>query len=394
MQAGQVKKKTVKKHIFQLNAWMVAVMLIALLLINALFIKIYSESIEHEVKNYLEYMKDTDDLKKVVENFTIYNSKFILLFLADAMLCVGAFVAVSGFFTKKLADYIMTPLDSLTAGAKRIRENDLTQDIDYTGDAEFEDVCHSFNEMRMSILTEQEKNRKYEKARTEMIAGISHDLRTPLTAVRGTIKGLLDGVASTEVQRDKFLQTAYRRTGDMDRLLNQLFYLSKLETGNMPIYPKEISLPDFIIKYVNGKREILGEEDIHISADVQEMEENVSVDPEQLARIFDNLFENSRKYAHVQHLEIQIDLEKTEQGALVRFSDNGMGVPEEQLSHLFEEFYRGDESRNQKDGNGLGLYIVKYLIEAMGGSVRAENDQGLCINMEFKSSECQGKEKL
>lgn len=388
-----MKKKTVKKHIFQFNAYMVLALLAALLLINVLFIRIYSESIEHEVKNYLEYVKDTDDLKKVVENFTIYSNKFILLFLADAVLCVGAFVVVSGFFTKKLADYIMTPLDALTAGAKRIRENDLTQDIDYAGDVEFEEVCRSFNEMRLSILTEQEKNRKYEKARTEMIAGISHDLRTPLTAVRGTIKGLLDGVVSTEDRKIKFLQTAYRRTGDMDRLLNQLFYLSKLETGNMPIYTKDISLPDFIIKYVNGKREILGDEDIHISADVQEMEENVSVDPEQLARIFDNLFENSKKYAHVRPLEIRIELEKTGQSALIRFSDNGVGVSEEQLPHLFEEFYRGDESRNQKDGNGLGLYIVKYLIEAMGGCVRAENDQGFCIDIELEINGCPMDEK-
>lgn len=86
---------------------------------------------------------------------------------------------------------------------------------------------------------EKEKNYKYEKARTDMIAGISHDLRTPLTAVRGTIKGLMDGVASTPERQNRFLKTAYRRTGDMDVLLNQLFYLSKLETGNMPLNLKK-----------------------------------------------------------------------------------------------------------------------------------------------------------
>ena len=95
------------------------------------------------------------------------------------------------------------------------------------GDAEFEDVCITFNHMQEHILREQEKNRKYEKARTDMIAGISHDLRTPLTAIRGTIKGLMDGIAATPEMQEKFLQAAYRRTGDMDGLLNQLFYVSK-----------------------------------------------------------------------------------------------------------------------------------------------------------------------
>ena len=112
----------------------------------------------------------------------------------------------------------MEPLDALAEGTKRIQENDLTQKIAYEGELEFENVCAAFNDMQESILAEQEKNRKYEKARTDMIAGISHDLRTPLTAMKGTLKGLIDGVASTPEQQEKFLQAAYRRTGDMDML--------------------------------------------------------------------------------------------------------------------------------------------------------------------------------
>lgn len=100
-----------------------------------------------------------------------------------------------------------------------------------------------------------------------MIAGISHDLRTPLTAVRGTIKALLDGVAATPERREKFLETAYRRTGDMDLLLNQLFYLSKLETGSMPLDFKTIGISDFIANYVKGKQELLENEQVQIIAD-------------------------------------------------------------------------------------------------------------------------------
>ena len=380
-------KQTVKRRIFISNALMVVVTLFILLMINSFVIKVYSESVEHELEDSIGDVMDEDGLEELLEGYTIRRNEFILLFLADGIICIAVLVIVSQIFTRKLVNHIMEPLDALADGAERIRKNDLTQDIEYSGDAEFENVCHTFNEMRGAILAGQEKNRKYEKARTDMIAGISHDLRTPLTAIRGTIKGLLDGVASTPERQKKFLETAYRRTGDMDLLLNQLFYLSKLETGNMPFDFKTIEISGFISNYVKGKQEILENGQAEITADIEGITGYVSVDPEQLQRIFDNLLENSRKYGSVTPLKIKISLEKSKRGFCICFSDNGVGVPEEKIPYIFDEFYRGDESRNKKEGNGLGLYIVRYLTEAMGGSVRAENAGGLAVYLELKEGE-------
>lgn len=379
-------KRTVRRRIFISNTLMVLVTLFMLLMINMVVLKAYSEYIEHELENSMESVVDEDGLEELLEEYTIRRNEFILLFLADGILCIVVLVMVSQIFTGKLVNHIMEPLNALADGAERIRNNDLTQDIDYSGDAEFENVCHTFNEMRGAILAEQEKNRKYEKARTGMIAGISHDLRTPLTAVKGVVKGLLDGVASTPEHRKKFLETAYRRAGDMDLLLNQLFYLSKLETGNMPIDFKTIEISDFIRKYVDGKRELPENEQTEITADTGGIAGYVSVDPEQLQRIFDNLLENSRKYGGVTPLKIKISLERKKEEFCICFSDNGVGVPEEKLPCIFDEFYRGDESRNKKEGNGLGLYIVRYLTEAMGGSVWAENAGGLAVCMELREA--------
>lgn len=372
------------------NALMVLVTLVILLLINAVVIKVYSEYIEQELENSIGAVADEDDLEDMIEGFTVRRNEFILLFLLDGIFCIAVLFLISQIFTGKLSGHIMEPLSALSDGAERIRNHDLTQDIAYSGDVEFENVCHSFNEMREAILEGQEKNRKYERARTDMIAGISHDMRTPLTAVRGTIKALLDGVASTPEQQRKFLETAYRRTGDMDILLNQLFYVSKLETGNMPLTLNTIELSAFIENYIKGKRELLENEPIELTADTKGITGYVSVDGEQLQRVFDNLLENSRKYGSVTPLHVRIALERTESGFSICFSDNGAGVAEEKLPYLFDEFYRADESRNQKDGNGLGLYIVKYLIEAMGGSVRAENADGLKIFMEIREEEQNG----
>lgn len=388
-----MEKRTVRRRIFLSNALMVLVTLAIFLVINVGVIKIYAEYVEEELRTSAEKIVSEDELHDLVEDFTIHKNEFILLFLADGVLCIAVLVIMSQIFTGNLVKHIMEPLDELAAGAKRIRENDLTEDINYSGDIEFENVCDTFNKMQKHILREQEKNRKYEKARTDMIAGISHDLRTPLTAIRGTIKGLMDGIASTPEKQDRFLETAYRRTGEMDLLLNQLFYLSKIETGNMPITLRKIEISSFIKNYVQAKQGLMETEKEELVEETKEITAEVAVDPEQLQRIFDNLLENSRKYGEKVPLKMKIGLRKTPGGILIRFSDNGVGVPENKLPYVFEEFYRVDESRNKKEGNGLGLYIVKYLIEVMGGTVRAENEDGFVVSMELPLGERKGAEK-
>ena len=383
-------KRTVKRRIFLSNALMVLITLAVFLVINVGVIKVYSEYVEEEVRASAEKIVSEDGLEDLVEDFTIHRNEFILLFLADGVLCIAVLVIMSQIFTGNLVKHIMEPLDELAAGAKRIRENDLTEDINYSGDIEFENVCDTFNKMQKHILREQEKNRKYEKARTDMIAGISHDLRTPLTAIRGTIKGLMDGIASTPEKQDRFLETAYRRTGEMDLLLNQLFYLSKIETGNMPITLRKIEISSFIKNYVQAKQGLMETGKEELVEGTKEITAEVAVDPEQLQRIFDNLLENSRKYGEKVPLKMKIGLRKTPGCILIRFSDNGVGVPENKLPYVFDEFYRVDESRNKKEGNGLGLYIVKYLIEAMGGTVWAENEDGFVVSMELPLGERKG----
>ena len=382
--------RTVKRRIFLSNALMVLITLAVFLVINVGVIKVYSEYVEEEVRASAEKIVSEDGLEDLVEDFTIHRNEFILLFLADGVLCIAVLVIMSQIFTGNLVKHIMEPLDELAAGAKRIRENDLTEDINYSGNIEFENVCDTFNKMQKHILREQEKNRKYEKARTDMIAGISHDLRTPLTAIRGTIKGLMDGIASTPEKQDRFLETAYRRTGEMDLLLNQLFYLSKIETGNMPITLRKIEISSFIKNYVQAKQGLMETGKEELVEETKEITAEVAVDPEQLQRIFDNLLENSRKYGEKVPLKMKIGLRKTPGGILIRFSDNGVGVPENKLPYVFDEFYRVDESRNKKEGNGLGLYIVKYLIEAMGGTVWAENEDGFVVSMELPLGERKG----
>ncbi|WP_405352746.1 sensor histidine kinase, partial [Ruminococcus sp.] len=297
--------------------------------------------------------------------------------------CVAILILVSFFFTKRLVNHIMIPVTLLEKGANRIQENVLTEKIVYNGDKEFENICNTFNTMQEHILSEQEKNKKYEQARTEMIAGISHDLKTPLTAIKGTIKSLIDGVVTTPEQEEKFLKTAYRRTNDMDALLNQLFYLSKLETGNMPLNLTKTDLKSFIKNYVDNLNANLFDEQIEAITHIDCEECITYIDSELFKRVLDNLTENSKKYCNASPIKIEITLKQKDNNLLIGFSDNGIGVSEDKITHIFDEFYRADESRNVCKGNGLGLYIVKKIVESMQGKVYAKNENGLSIYIEL-----------
>lgn len=383
-------KHTVKQTIFIFNTSMVIVILSIAFIVNYFFAKLYLAAAENDFEQNLHSaIKNTDAFEDTIEAWTVKRQDFMLLFSIDGILCVIILLFVSLLFTKKLTHYITNPLNELTDGASRVKSSNLSQKITYKGLHEFETACENFNEMQKHILDEQTKNHKYEKARTDMVAGISHDLRTPLTAIQGTLKGLIDNIAPTPEIKNKFLTTAYNRSLDMEHLIEKLFFFSKMETGNMPLNLQNINLPNFVEHYINTKRDLYSDDNLTIIYNNKLSPKNsiLNLDGEQLTRIFDNLIENSMKYANVPLLTITVSLlEKTDYITIV-FSDNGLGVPDNKLSHIFDEFYRCDESRNQKDGNGLGLYIVNYLITEMNGNISAVNDNGLCISINFPKLE-------
>lgn len=380
-------KKTVGRRIFMSNALMVFVTLAIVLVVNLILIKWYWEGIELQWQNSVEQMMEEKQLTTIIEDWTIHRNVFYVMLACDAVFCMLVLVIVSGIFTRQLIRYVTTPLHALELGTERIKKGDLETPISYCGDWEFEAVCNAFNEMQAHILMEQEKNRRYEKARIDMVAGISHDLRTPLTAVRGTIQGLIDGIATTPQKQQKFLRVAYNRTADMERLLKQLLDLSRLETGNLPLNMREISLTTFLQQYEEEKELFLQEKNEEFCVEMPQQEIVIKVDPEQLYRILDNLFDNSRKYAKREALRMTLRVSCSKKRVELSFSDNGIGISEEKLPYVFDEFYRGDESRNENNGNGLGLYIVKYLVEAMGGQIFAESKEGFTIRMIFEESE-------
>ncbi|CZQ86384.1 Hypothetical protein Tpal_765 [Trichococcus palustris] len=312
--------------------------------------------------------------------------------IAIVVAAILAIILFSMFLSQLMTRQIMAPIQRLADGAKRIQTGNFDEEITGVEEEELKDVCDSFNSMQVQLKATLEQNKKYEKARTDMISGISHDLRTPLTSVKGYIKGLQDGVANTPEKRAKYLEVAYRKACEMDILLQKLFFFSKMETGNMPLHFVETDLAAYLKGFVDAFN--IEKEETHAEIEWESSGRNhlVQVDSEQMHRVLTNIVENSIKYRRKDRSQIRFSLTSQADEEVLIIQDDGDGVPAEKLNQLFEQFYRVDEARNtKKEGNGLGLYIVKYIVEQHGGSVKAENHDGLRITITLPRVKREGK---
>ncbi|GHV56635.1 two-component sensor histidine kinase [Spirochaetia bacterium] len=304
-----------------------------------------------------------------------------ILLIAAAILTV---ILVSLFLAKRIVKNIVIPLDNLCEGAERIQEGNLDENIPSGGVEELEKVCGAFNEMQRRLKANIQKNLVYEANRKEMLAGISHDLRTPLTSIKNYVKGLQDEIAKTPEKQREYLDVVYRKSCVMEVLINQLFLFSKLETGNLPFQFKPVPIQKYMVTVLDSLEYDLKKNDAALTLDSSCTNEEVFLDTEQMTRVITNILENSVKYNPGRHINITVTVSPVrETGKLViRIQDDGAGVPEKQFPHLFESFYRGDESRNNyADGSGLGLAIAKNIVIAHNGSISAENQNGLAITI-------------
>ncbi len=272
------------------------------------------------------------------------------------------------FLTKFVFKKIEKPLDILSGGVHEIRDGNLDYRIKYTGDDEFAHVCSDFNEMAVRLKQSVELTQKQEKSRKELIAGISHDIRSPLTSIQAYVEGLLDGVAKTPAVQRRYLETIKAKAENLAHIVSQLFLFSQMELGEYPENPSLIRLDKVISEIVSS--EDYKKSGLDISMELIPAE--IYADPIQIRRIITNILENSLKYKNKEKGMAWIRLEQTECGLRLTFLDDGPGVPEESLPHLFEVFYRSDPSRQHPDkGSGLGLAIVANAIRRMGGTAQA-----------------------
>lgn len=309
---------------------------------------------------------------------------FMIMYVG--IVCIIAVIIITitnAILSSKVSKSLIVPLQLLSYGAEQIKEGNLDFDMTYESNDEFGRVCSEFDEMRIRLKESIEKQLKYEENRKELIVGISHDLRTPLTVIKGYVQGLLDGVAKTPEKQKKYLDTIYTKTGDINSLVESLFIFSKLDTGSFPFNFQKVSINNYVENLYNSvKEEFLGKGlKIDFENNCKPIDK-VKLDCKEMDRVFFNILENSVKYKSDDTGLVKLKLYKNENYVVIEIADNGKGVSDEELSNLFLSFYRADSSRtNPSEGSGLGLSIAKHIIEAHGGEIMAESMNGLIIKI-------------
>lgn len=273
---------------------------------------------------------------------------------------------------------LIKPINKISAGADELSKGNLDYQIDYKSKNELGMLADNFNNMSSQIKYFMEKQQRADTQQKEMIAGIAHDLRTPLTSIKGYVEGLRDGIADTPEKKEHYLNTIYASTCDTEKMLDDLLTISKLELGNITLNFEEVSIDDFIA-FTEDLKNDLAEKDFDFEV-INNAKTNPSfkIDTDRFARVISNIISNSVKYKQSdRHGKITLSVSEYSQSVIFEIKDNGMGVDKQSLPRIFDTLYRADKARsNVRDGSGLGLSVCKQIIELHGGLIWAQSELG------------------
>ncbi|HCJ92071.1 MAG TPA: hypothetical protein DHV92_01940 [Ruminococcaceae bacterium] len=296
-----------------------------------------------------------------------------------AVVAVVAIIITNGLLVILMLKSIMEPMTILQTATHELRDGNLDYKVPYSSKNEIGQVCADFEEMRQRLKESVEQQQKYEENRMQLIAGISHDLGTPLTTIKGYASGILDGIADTDEKKMRYVGVIYDTAQGMDTLVSELSMLSKLSLDKVPFYFEKIKAKDFFEEYTAYAADTLGEAGIEFIYNFEcDEDREINIDPAQFRRVLNNLIDNSRKYgAEDGTAKIMLSVRNGENGHTeISIEDNGQGVPADERDKIFETFYRGDKARTgHKNGSGLGLAITKQITDRHGASIRADESE-------------------
>ena len=308
------------------------------------------------------------------------------------LIIVLLFVIAIAVISSITSGTIVKPIKKIAQGADEISRGNLDYEIDYKSTNELGQTVDSFNEMRLRLKNSIERQNKAEEERKELIAGIAHDVRTPLTSAKGYAEGLLDGIADTPEKQTLYLQTICSSINDTEKILDDLLAISKFQLKGYRLNKEDIPIREFV---EDGAREIKTVLDSHnfnfsilINCDSNTL---VSIDPDAFSRVISNIISNSIKYARDDAQgRIDITLSEYDRSVILEISDNGIGVDKKSLSKIFDAMYRADPARTKvSQGSGLGLSVCKQIVELHGGLIWASSreNQGLSIFISLPKKE-------
>lgn len=332
----------------------------------------FSDGSVGQVLIYTNVAQIVPQIKKLVAQIII--TSLLILF-------AGSFIAMFWLYKS-----IVHPLNKLKTAAENIKDGNLNFSVAAETDDEIGEVCVAFEEMRLKLKGQIERNIQYEKESKELISNISHDLKTPMTAIKGYIEGIMDGVADTEEKRNRYIRTIYNKVNDMNSLIEELFLYAKLDSNSVTYSFAKVNVDAYFQDCVEEISLDLESQGVDFSYfNYADRDTVIIADPEQLKRVVNNIIGNSVKYASPDR-KLMISLRIMEEAEFVKIEieDNGKGIARNEVPLIFDRCYRTDASRNSsKGGSGLGLSIAKKIIEEHGGKIWAVSTEGVGTTMCF-----------
>lgn len=292
----------------------------------------------------------------------------ILLCLAVAIVCVA--------LTSRLTGRISATLQTLRQAADNLRSGDLNFEILTCPERELDELCQALESVRRQMKEAAAKQARAQKERGLLMANLSHDLRTPITVIKGYVEGIKDGIAATEEKRAHYLATIYNKTLALEQLVADMRDFSEYELGRMQYHFERVDLTALLADLSEEYR--LDVEGAGMSLNVQLPKEALwaTADRRKLKRVLDNLVSNAIKYGHTGGA-IALTAQPYQGGIIVQVSDNGRGISPQAMGHIFDSFYREDTARSSAvPGSGLGLAICKSIMESHHGKIWLTSREG------------------
>ena len=362
----------------------VAVILVPLILFSA---SLYGFS-QTQARHMQESSSQASDSDEMVYDISLaQSSSSQVRLMAKDMILTATIILVFTALSVGLWIYrsIAVPLVKLRKATRNIKEGNLDFVLEVEGNDEFSQLCQDFEEMRKRLKESTEEKILMDKENKELISNISHDLKTPITAVKGYVEGIMDGVADTPEKMDRYVRTIYNKTNEMDHLINELTFYSKIDTNRIPYTFSKLNVEDYFsdcAEELGLEMETRGIELVY--ANYVEKGVQVIADGEQIRRVIHNIVSNAIKYMEKPKGIIQLRVKDVGDFIQVEIEDNGKGIAAKDLPYIFDRFYMTDVSRNSsKGGSGIGLSIVKKIMEDHGGKVWATSRLGIGTIMYF-----------
>ncbi|MFC5700277.1 sensor histidine kinase [Cohnella faecalis] len=320
---------------------------------------------------------------------------FPILLVSFLVILVLTHAVLTYFMSKN----IIRPLGELRKAAGQIKEGNLDYRVQVQGKDEIGQLGIAFEEMRGRLQHSVELQQQYEENRKELVANISHDLKTPITAIRGYVDGILEGVADSPEKTEAYMRTISAKAAEMDHLIEELFLYSKLDLNRVPFFFESVSFRAFLEDWAEELHFELEKRGVQLAVEL-ELDNDViaSVDRDSFRRVLVNVIQNSLKYMDKPSKRIVLRSYCRGDAVVLEIADNGPGISEQALPHIFDRFFRAEQSRNaETGGSGLGLAIAKQIMEGHGGDIVAESLEGewtrLILSLPIQKGGHSGREK-